>query len=315
MSSQFPNLNIGIPPFQTPITVGGDNAFGVPFQNRPKEAVPAGQLHPAWFGWFNQVGRIVGQVPTISGLAAAMVPSGGGTATTDYTPDGWQRFVYYQTDTRLMYISMLVADLWEWVLVSSSVTVADLATMLALPVGPAEAGLIVFELEYFHTYEWTGTAWQFAPGDPGSKYIVAGVTAPLGGVWQLCDGTAVNVSQGDGTVASVTTPNLNTAGFSSGPVLIGGGGTGFQAATVPSWQAAAKTDNESAHTHPITAALVVQSGAGSSPAATGNTGAGTAHNHTLSDANALLKKPSDGTDATHGGGMPDRFYLNWYMRR
>ena len=49
--------------------------------------------------------------------------------------------------------------------------------------------------------------------------------------------------------------------------------------------------------------------------ATGNTGAGTAHSHTLSDANAKLKKPSDGADATHGGGMPDRFYLNWYMRQ
>jgi len=312
--SVSPNINFGLAPLQSPITDGSAAQTGIPFQNRATNPIPAGVLNQAWQGWFNQLGKLVKQLPTISDVAANMVPTGGGAAVTDWTPDAWKQFVYFQTDTGLTYISMIVLDTWEWVYASGAATVALLAD-LPTTLGPNDEGAIYYELEYNHAYQWTGSAWRFLPGDPGAGYIVAGTTAPIGGAWALCDGTAVDVSQGDGTIASVTTPNLNTSGFSSGPVLIGGGGTGFQAATTPEWQAAAKTDDESTHTHAITATVEVQSGTGANPAATGNTGAGTAHSHTLSDANAKLKKPSDGADATHGGGMPDRFYLNWYMRQ
>ena len=312
--SVSPNINVGLPPIQSPITAGQSGQNGVPFNMRPANPMPAGVLTSAWQGWFNQLGKLAAQLPTISGVAASMVPTGGGAATTDYTPDAWQRFIYYQTNTGLAYISRIVSNTWEWTYFAGAATVAALAD-LPTTLGVNDEGAIYYELEYNHAYQWSGSAWRFLPGDPGAGYIVAGTTAPIGGAWVLCDGAMADISQGDGTIASVTTPNLNSSGFSSGPVLIGGGGTGFQAATAPLWEAAAKTDNESAHTHPITAAVVVQSGAGSSPATTGNTGAGTAHSHTLSDANAKLKKPSDGADATHGGGMPDRFYLNWYMRQ
>jgi hypothetical protein len=295
-----PNISPGTPPFQTPMTNG---SF----------------LSSAWFGFFNQVSRIIGQAPSISDTAAKMVPVGGGAAVTDYTPDSWARFVYYQTDTKDTYLSMLVANVWTWVRIAGGSRVVVVANLASLPggLGAGDAGLLAFEKQFYHSYVWTGAAWQFAPGDPGSRYIVATASAaPLGGLWQLCDGTTVTVSQGDGTTANVTTPNLMTSGLSSGPVLIGGGGTlGYAASTVPTWQAGARTDTEAAHTHPVTATLTTAAIGAGSAVTTGNTGAGTAHSHNLSDANAKLKAPSDATDATHGGGMPDRFYLQWYMRR
>lgn len=311
-----PNINFGLPPLQSPIIAGGGSVAGLPFQSRPERPLMAGNLHPAWFGWFNQISKLVGQLPTISDVAAAMVPVGGGALPTDWTPDAWQRFIYYQTDTGLLYISMIVSNVWTWVYLAGTVTVANPAS-LPSGLGPAETNLIAYELTYFHSYRWTGSAWTFAPGDPGAKYIVATPTAaPKGGKWQLCDGTAVQVSNGDGTTSSVTTPNLMTSGNSGGPSLLGAGAPlGFNASTPGSWQAAARTETESAHTHNVTASIVVQSGTGSTAAATGATGAGTAHSHVLNDTNALLKAPSDSTDATHGGGMPDRFYLQWYMRQ
>lgn len=311
-----PNISFGPAPIQTPITASGGDPFGVPFQNRPDKPLPAGNLHSAWSGWFNQLSKLVGQLPTISGLAASMVPVGGGALPTDWTPDAWQRFLYYQTDTGLLFISRVVANVWTWVYVAGTITVASPAALPA-GLGVAQTNLIAYELTYFHSYRWTGTVWTFAPGDPGSKYIVATPTAaPKGGKWQLCDGSAVQVSNGDGTTTSVTTPNLMTSGNSGGPSVVGAGAPlGFNAAAPGKWQTTAKTETEAAHTHPITASVTVQAGIGASPAATGTTGAGSAHSHVLTDTNALLKAPSDSLDATHGGGMPDRFYMQWYMRQ
>jgi hypothetical protein len=314
-SPQFPNLNIGLPPLQTPIIAGGGQAAGLPYQMRPTQPLPAGNLHQAWAGWFNQISKIISQVPTISDVAANMVATGGGAAVTDWTPDAWQRFIYFQTDTGVVYVSRILSNIWQWTYMAGAMTVATLAD-LPTGLGPADEGLIVYELEYFHAYQWDGSAWRFLPGDPGAGYIVATASgAPVGGLWALCDGSVVDVSQGDGTIAATSTPNLVSSGFGGNPPLLGGGGSGFQAASVPEWQTGAKTDDESAHTHNVTATVEVESGTGAFPAATGATSAGTAHSHNLSDANAKLKAPSDGADATHGGGMPDRYYLNWYMRQ
>jgi glycerol dehydrogenase-like iron-containing ADH family enzyme len=97
--------------------------------------------------------------------------------------------------------------------------------------------------------------------------------------------------------------------------MIGGFGTvGFNAASGSAWQTGAKTDTESSHILVITTS-VVQSGTGATGVGSNLTSGGSAHAHTLSDGNAPLKKPSDTVDATHGGMMPDRYYLKWYMRR
>lgn len=311
-----PNITFGLPPLATPITVDGGSTQGIPYQSRPEKPLAAGVLHQAWQGWFNQLGALVKQLPSIADVAANMVPSGGGAAVTDWTPDAWKQFFYYQTDTGLLYVSMIVADTYEWVFVSGSMTVATLAD---LPAGltPLDTGLIVYELEFLHAYQWTGSAWRFLPGDPGSGYIVATPSGPPnGGVWALCDGATVDVSVGDGTTSPTVLPNLMTSGEAGGPSLLGAGSPlGFNPATGAEWETGAKTEDEATHTHNVTATVEVQSGTGANPAATGPTSAGTAHSHDLTDANARLKKPSDSASATFGGGMPDRFYMEWYMRQ
>lgn len=309
-----PNITFGLPPLGTPITAPTGDQSGVPYQQRVTNPIPAGVLTAPWSGWFNQLGVLVKQAPTISDLAVNMVETGAGTSPTQWTPDAWKQFIYVQTNTHLVYVSRIFNDEWVWAYLAGFIAVND-PSLLPSGLGPKDAGLIAYDNMYLHAYRWSGAAWSFLPGDPGSRYIVASsLGAPFGGSWALCDGTNTNISVGDGTVVSVTTPNLMTPGNASGPTLIGGGTVGFHAATTPSWQTGARTETEALHTHNV-AGVVVQSGTGSTVGASGATGAGTAHSHTLIDTNAKLKAPSDSSDATHGGGMPDRYFLEWYMRK
>lgn len=169
------------------------------------------------------------------------------------------------------------------------------------------------------------SAWLFAPGDDGSGWMVAfytGWTPKRGGLWALSDGSAVNIAQQDGTVLSVTTMDMCSAAR-----LIGGDptGSGFVLGKVATWQGGAKTDTESAHTHPVAitsqvetadASWTLAAGGTTIPAAphahavTGNTGAGTAHQHNLSNTNAKLNIPDD-----TNGGLGDHVYLQWFIRR
>lgn len=198
--------------------------------------------------------------------------------------------------------------------------------------------------DYRHSYQWgnnnNNLAWNFAPGDPGSSYIVAGSTAPRGGLWAICDGNSATVATETGNTASVTTPDL------TGDVFIKGGTPGgVQNATAPTWVAGAKTDNtnlttalESLHVHDIqslsigvlddvilnfnngnsnaTASLTLSHATASLVSANTNNGSPHNHNvvpnphfHNLSN-NAAINPPSEAA-----GGLPKRIALAWYLRR
>lgn len=187
-------------------------------------------------------------------------------------------------------------------------------TGLPLPAIPAglgidDAGIIIFEDDFQHAYLWDGAGWSYAPGDPGSGFIVAIDGGLSGGDWGICDGTSHLASRSNGTAGTITTPNLAI------DTLLQGGGAGHRVATRAQWETGAVTDDESTHTHPTgvtTATGDVGAGPGTFNYVDGvddPTGAGSAHYHVLSDANAQLKKFSEA-----GGGMPDRTSLNWYIR-
>lgn len=192
-----------------------------------------------------------------------------------------------------------------------------------------DAGQLFTATDYQHRYRWTGSAWQFLEGD-ASGYMVMSKpdgTAPNGGLWGLCDGSAYNVAQSNGTVISVTTLNLTTAGqfltTDTSGVLF--------AATQPTWQGGAVTEAENTHVHTITppAALVdpdtggaiIQPGSGTAITVASHphqhtvtvtafgSGPGTAHSHALS-INARLNPPSDAN-----GGLPARIGVRFYIRR
>lgn len=186
-------------------------------------------------------------------------------------------------------------------------TQAQLAA-LAATLGTNDTGLEVWVTDFEHRLKWTGTAWVFAPGDPGSGFVSIGKpagTAPNGGVWGICDGTAYTVLNADGTTTSLTTQNL------TGDVFIKGKSTSGsqQAATVATWDAAAKTDNANTGGSVSTSSAGATSGTDfdALTSATFNEGN---HYHPLSDANAVLKAPSEAN-----GGLPLRIACVFYLRR
>ncbi len=184
--------------------------------------------------------------------------------------------------------------------------------------------------DYLHVWKFSGTAFVFAPGDPGSGFVSEGKpdgSAPNGGLWGLCDGSSYAVAKADATgTTSVATVDRTNDSFPQGSTTFGA-----KAASRAKWEATAVTDDESAHTHSVDppnttsgndsgAGTVVQSGAGTTVAthththdvdiAPFNSGSGTAHHHVLSDANAQLKVFSE-----TNGGLPARVGVGYYIRR
>lgn len=86
---------------------------------------------------------------------------------------------------------------------------ADLAVYLAkLIKTKTQSGVQVWvPAPYQHLLRFTGTAWSFAPGDNGSGYTQAFLTAPTADGWQLCNGGTFSYLKADGTIANQVLPN------------------------------------------------------------------------------------------------------------
>jgi hypothetical protein len=239
-------------------------------------------------------------------------------------PNGW----YYETDRTVLYASINT----EWKYVAGTMYGTLAPDTKPTDLGVLDTGFLFRAGDYEHAYVWQGipAAWRFAPGDPGSRYIVGAGnwTAPTGGLWALCDTTIVATAMDDGSLANVQTPELNTLAF-----LVGGAAETFaRPATTPTVGAGAKTETENAHTHntpiintttggPNSTGIVTEGDIG--PASIPSLGhshnlfvpatatsAGTAHFHAITAANLGLTAPSEAT-----GGLPKRMVLYWYMRR
>jgi hypothetical protein len=105
-------------------------------------------------------------------------------------------------------------NIWEYVSGVLEDKLADIPDLSGEEVGP-----LFWATDYKHLYRWSGTAWEFAPGDSGSAFVVVGQpdgAAPNGGLWAVCDGNAVDVAQSDGTVDNITTQNLQGDVFITG---------------------------------------------------------------------------------------------------
>lgn len=72
---------------------------------------------------------------------------------------------------------------------SSSIAVGTLA---AVPtgLGTGDAGFRYRVSDYGHEVVWSGTVWEFAPGDSGSGYYAFFEVTPPTTHWTLCDGSA-----------------------------------------------------------------------------------------------------------------------------
>lgn len=167
--------------------------------------------------------------------------------------------------------------------------------------GAGDVGFLGFVTDYGHWVRWTGTIWQFAPGETGNGFFRDFAIVPQEAGWQLCDGSATDylvVGAAALTVTAITPPNLagapayrkSAAAYSGAPVAASAPGiTGTTAA-------------EAAHTHNVPAqnnllsavnsgSLTFPQGAGANVTVadsphthtttvpTQNTGGGTAHAH------------------------------------
>lgn len=104
-----------------------------------------------------------------------------------------------------------------WVIVQGSSgvyqrTQAQLAALAAL-LGTAETGALVEVTDFRHILRWTGTAWEWGPGEDGGHaiHLMPVDPDPTTG-WGLCDGTTYSYLRKDGTTANFATPDLIGAG-------------------------------------------------------------------------------------------------------
>ncbi len=217
--------------------------------------------------------------------------------------------LFFETDTGLIYQSR--AGTWYYASGVYPLPQADIEAFRDTLLD-TEEGLLIESTDYFHQYRWDGAALDFAPGDPGSAYVVIGQvdgSAPNGGLWEPCSGAAVDVALPDGTIDSINTQVLNTDTAIIGAAVASGPAVGER----PTWESGATTDDESSHTHTVhvIGSNSYDSGAFNAvPDQTVGSSGGSAHHHDLSDSNAQLKITGDG-----GSGMPPRVSVVFYMRR
>ncbi len=86
-----------------------------------------------------------------------------------------------------------------------------LTELNALGLVVAAAGYLAFETTTGHLLRWTGSAWEFAPGDVGNGFFRDQAIAPQDSAfWQVCDGSVTSylVLAATLSTAAFTTPNL-----------------------------------------------------------------------------------------------------------
>lgn len=84
-----------------------------------------------------------------------------------------------------------------------------------------DAGFLLYVEDYAHTFRWTGTGWEWAPGDDRSDYFRKCRGTPGTG-WALCDGAAVTRLKSDLTTEAVTLPDLTPGVYLRGAATYSG---------------------------------------------------------------------------------------------
>lgn len=109
---------------------------------------------------------------------------------------------------------------------------ADLSA-LADTLKAGDEGLLVEVTDYAHILRWTGSAWEWGPGETGGGYVQAFAVDPTGAGWQLCDGSTVDYLKSDGTTDSYTAPDLVSSAADAAYLKLGDPVSGPNAATAP----------------------------------------------------------------------------------
>lgn len=162
---------------------------------------------------------------------------------------------WYESDRGLLYEMLPAAGTWVYLAGTTSGTLANLPTGL----NKNDAGLLYNATDYARVFQWSGSAWQRAPGERPTREFAYFADNPGTG-WHLCDGTAgVTYTKADGTTATMTMPAETAGTYRKG----GSAFTGSSNAGV--------TPTISGATGAPNATTTVQSGSGATVASSGHT--------------------------------------------
>lgn len=177
---------------------------------------------------------IAGVVTTNTGVPAFYATHatriGSSTHAPSAVPD---QSLFFETDRNAIYQARLVAGVPAWVYVGGLPFPGTISPdQKPTDLGTNDAGFSFFSTDFNRPYRWTGSAWadDIQRGAPQRGMIVyfSDTAPPEGGsgVWQLCDGTATNISTATGGTAAFTVPDLTTTNLFIRSTAGATGGTG-----------------------------------------------------------------------------------------
>src|SRR5215469_5800097 len=162
------NSALGPPPLQTPLNQQADQT-GVPFQERGQ---PRSELNPQWLAWLNALYQRVILQPRMVSVTQSQL-----------------------------------TDLAAFLRTFDAVVLPNFDPATGT-VSLGTAPILAYVTDYNHTLQWTGTGWEWGPGESGSGMLVSFAIAPTGNGWHACDGSSgVHYLKADGTTGTVTLPN------------------------------------------------------------------------------------------------------------
>lgn len=117
--------------------------------------------------------------------------------------------LFWETDRTVYYLNIGALGSQNWVYTTGEFSCAQAA--LPGDLGTHDGGFLANVFDYGHLLIWSGAAWTWGPGDAGSGMLQLFEVDPTGAGWHLYDGSTVNYLKADGTLGSITLPNISGA--------------------------------------------------------------------------------------------------------
>jgi hypothetical protein len=115
--------------------------------------------------------------------------------------------LFWETDRTVYYLNTgaIGSQVWTYTAGECSVTQATLPADLTT----TDGGFLANVFDYGHLLIWSGVAWTWGPGDAGSGMLQMFEVDPTAAGWHLYNGGTINYLKADGTLGSITLPNLS----------------------------------------------------------------------------------------------------------
>ncbi len=122
--------------------------------------------------------------------------------------------VFLASDRTVSYAVQSIAGVNTWIYYNG--VYVDVLANIPLDLDDTSRGFAFGASDYLHTWLWDA-GWTLTTGGlPPGTMLFANPGPPFGGfgqLWQLCDGSTVDVSQGDATIVSTTVPTIANTWF------------------------------------------------------------------------------------------------------